>query len=623
MKRKVFAFLIISLFAASFSLAQKNRKSTLEQYSQVKFKIETSGDISYGRNENYSKINVAEILKELNKAKSDKNQWFSTISVYIGCSTIYDYVSNATPRNVVQDPNNSNRIHSVFMSSPLGDPYPNFPGRLLKYYYSSNKGTNWSFVSSIGPRAGFPEITLDPSGRELIAGNIGSVGTESVRWYYDAAPGLGSFTEIFPTLNQRFLFPRTVFTNSLTNLNKFISVISSFDLDSTFWFSCTSLSPTPGTFTPLNFLNAKPEECYAIARGDDGRIGIVYITNNLLSPVDIGDVYFVETTNQGNTFSSPLKIFDANISPSGDSLGAFRGISMVYRENTPYVAFETVKQTTNGYYFPGAPAKIRLWSSSLPGVDPYKSIVIVDTSNLPFKPYISKGLNNDLFASVCRPTIGISSCGGFYDYLFVSFMAPSARIGGSYDSVSFMDVYMVYSNYNIGSLWHYPVKINPTDTNNYKDWTYPSISPKNDCNPPRNYFNLVLLSDSIPGSYINHNSNGQSLAKYYFVRGEFFIISIKPISNAIPKSYRLYQNYPNPFNPLTKIRFDLPKTSNTKIKIYDILGKEIATLVNEKLSPGTYEIPFSISNVQLPSGLYFYKFSSDEFSDTKKLIILK
>jgi aminopeptidase N len=106
-------------------------------------------------------------------------------------------------------------------------------------------------------------------------------------------------------------------------------------------------------------------------------------------------------------------------------------------------------------------------------------------------------------------------------------------------------------------------------------------------------------------------------------------IGIKEITNEIPTEYKLFQNFPNPFNPSTKIKFSIPQHTpyplsrgeNVSLKIYDITGKEIATLVNEALQPGMYEVTFDGTN--LPSGIYFYRFSAGDFSDVKKLILLK
>ncbi len=92
-------------------------------------------------------------------------------------------------------------------------------------------------------------------------------------------------------------------------------------------------------------------------------------------------------------------------------------------------------------------------------------------------------------------------------------------------------------------------------------------------------------------------------------------------SNNTPKVYKLYQNYPNPFNPVTNIQFDIPKDGLVKLVIYDILGREIKTLVNEFKKAGTYLTSFNGSN--LASGIYFYRIQSGNFVSTKKMLIIK
>lgn len=89
----------------------------------------------------------------------------------------------------------------------------------------------------------------------------------------------------------------------------------------------------------------------------------------------------------------------------------------------------------------------------------------------------------------------------------------------------------------------------------------------------------------------------------------------------IPDTYSLGQNYPNPFNPVTSIDFQIPKEGLVKIVLYDVLGKEVQTLVNENLSAGQYKTKFNAINVA--SGIYFYKMSAGEYSDIKRMIIIK
>jgi len=90
---------------------------------------------------------------------------------------------------------------------------------------------------------------------------------------------------------------------------------------------------------------------------------------------------------------------------------------------------------------------------------------------------------------------------------------------------------------------------------------------------------------------------------------------------SLPTEFSLEQNYPNPFNPSTKINYSVPQTSNVVIKVYDILGSEIETLVNEEKPTGTYELTWYAEN--LPSGVYFYRLKAGEFLGTKKMILLR
>lgn len=102
-------------------------------------------------------------------------------------------------------------------------------------------------------------------------------------------------------------------------------------------------------------------------------------------------------------------------------------------------------------------------------------------------------------------------------------------------------------------------------------------------------------------------------------------IGIKNINGTVPEKYLLYQNYPNPFNAVTSIKFQVASVGQSSqtvtLKVFDLLGREVATLVNEKLQPGTYEVKFDAGN--LSSGIYFYKLKTENFTETRKLILIK
>ena len=84
-------------------------------------------------------------------------------------------------------------------------------------------------------------------------------------------------------------------------------------------------------------------------------------------------------------------------------------------------------------------------------------------------------------------------------------------------------------------------------------------------------------------------------------------------------SFKLYQNYPNPFNPSTSIRYAIRTNQFVLVKVYDMLGNEVATLVNEEKPAGNYEVRFNTT--QLPGGVYFYKLQAGNFSETRKMIL--
>jgi hypothetical protein len=130
-------------------------------------------------------------------------------------------------------------------------------------------------------------------------------------------------------------------------------------------------------------------------------------------------------------------------------------------------------------------------------------------------------------------------------------------------------------------------------------------------------FNKALSQDEITDMYNTIKTSPLSLV-------------ITGISDEamLPKVFSLSQNYPNPFNPTTNITFGVPQNSNVKIIIYDILGREVSTLVNENYSPGFYTIPFKGN--ALASGVYLYRMTSQSlngnqklFTNTKKFLLLK
>lgn len=635
MQKKFILLSLIIVFMCGFLRADDMFKP-VEEYNRIvnmKYKIKIVGDAVVG--ERIGKLNNGipshqlGILSKLNNPITNNHTDFDLITSVTFTPTsgqsIYDHQSNASAVQIWQNPVSPNQVHVVYMSAKYDDPSFNF--RRCKYYYSSDRGMTWAFITDVpdSVKSGFVTVTGLSNGNALIANhsNAGGGITRS-QVYADVSPGSGTFYRLDPgtgNLGLPPLWPRIIATSNILNINKFMIIASQTIWgDSAFFNIGKSISPPDTSFTGwVNQATCDAAGAYALARGDDGRIGIVYNSNEKIFVADMGDVYFIESTDHGTTFSSPLKIFDADFGPSGDSLGCLRGVSIVYQYNNPKVVFETIKQYPPNYYIPLAPSKIRFWSTTLPGTDPDRSMVIADSSNVWYpRDSLYNGVN-DVFAPICRPVIGRSSD---YHALFSAFVVVTNRSGGSSEITNFHAIYFTAST-DSGSSWGRPLRITPSTP--VMDWVYPSISPVNDMDSNYYYMNMTIQKDTIPGSFIIGVGNGRSLAQQMFVRVKIHRDSVitgkKNISNELSNDYKLFQNYPNPFNPVTNIRFDLPKNGFVTLKVFDILGREVTTLVDEKLSAGSYETSWEGSG--FPSGVYFYRLVTDDFKQIKKMILVK
>jgi len=198
------------------------------------------------------------------------------------------------------------------------------------------------------------------------------------------------------------------------------------------------------------------------------------------------------------------------------------------------------------------------------------------------------------------------------DYIFHNFC------GGNYSPATitrpmknriWVNIDLPFNNGNNGT----PVAVSP-------EWT-DVVTIHFDIVDPNGAPNLSwLTTSSFWGIYDADNST-------LWETGEFQDLptSVEQVSD-LPTKYELVQNYPNPFNPSTKIRYSVPIVGTSlkksvQLKVYDILGNEVATLVNEEKEAGNYEVEFSAVN--LASGIYIYRLQAAEFSDTKKMILLR
>lgn len=216
-------------------------------------------------------------------------------------------------------------------------------------------------------------------------------------------------------------------------------------------------------------------------------------------------------------------------------------------------------------------------------------------------------LNKLLNKGIVEPgnDVGVLQFNGYYSQ--TSDASLKIEIGGyaagtERDSISVVGAAMLNGELNIQFINNFI----PQDGDEFPLMSYTSRTGE---------FTQLNFSNNVIG-YIQYNSNGAQI-----VIGDPSSVGEESDFNNIPDTYDLAQNYPNPFNPSTKISWQSPVGSHQTLKIYDMLGNEVATLVNECREAGRYEVTFDGSN--LASGMYLYRLQSGSFVETKKMILIK
>ena len=180
---------------------------------------------------------------------------------------------------------------------------------------------------------------------------------------------------------------------------------------------------------------------------------------------------------------------------------------------------------------------------------------------------------------------------------------------------------MYYAGTNIGYWGTVEVGL-VTSTDGITQWTKHSENPVLSPSPGEwdglkvECSSVKLIGDSL--LWMWYSGNGSFLQMGLATSS---LVSSVEQETTLPTKFSLEQNFPNPFNPSTKIKYSIPQSSYVAVKVYDVLGNEIETLVNEEKPAGTYEVTWFAEN--LPSGVYFYKMTGGNYSETKKMLLLK
>lgn len=313
----------------------------------------------------------------------------------------------------------------------------------------------------------------------------------------------------------------------------------------------------------------------------------------------LGDSVWIKRYNgTGNNYDEPEDIYvdnSGNVYVTG------------FSRNTS--SAESADYLTIKYSSTGDSLWVRRYNGTVSGLDEAKSIVVDNSGNV-YVTGRSVGSNGYDYATIKYSSSGVEEWIQRYNGLtFNSFDEANDlaldRVGNVYVTGTSQGATMIAD--------YVTIRYSPQGT---MQWLNRYNSPAN-----REDAAYFIAVDSLGFVYVSGNSAGSNLVADFLTMKIDKFTNIEPVNSAIPDKFSLSQNYPNPFNPETKIKFQISNSSEVKLTVFDNAGREVAVLVNHKLTPGNYEYNFNAKG--LSSGIYFYKLSSENFSETKKMILIK
>lgn len=591
--RHTFYFSLVILLLAAINLnAQENK------VYQTKPDIVITGE----ETPDLSNAEIIELSGTVNFASVQAGNLIFDVHNITNSATGYDLQSNASTQQVWVDYNNPDFLHAHFTNSQQS---AGWADRNCLYFGSTDAGVSWFELGAVPNtgRSGFPTAYGKTDGSAVLLNHNNFFGGNTRTTIgVDNSPFEYNFTNYDPgNISDGPVWPRHVVTDN--DIVVFASSGSPAPDDDV---KLNTLDLSTGLFSGYTNLESDDAEQYDFSISQNGKIGLAYNGWDGATPDESGDVLYKESTDDGLTWTAPVKVFD-RIDTQDTTMGSMRGVSVNFYGEEPCVTYEICEQIFSaGNFFPGLPSEIHFWSPNVNGGDP---LVIADSSNVPYYPYIG---TNDVHVPLCRPVIGRMDDG----YLFIAFNATTEQFFPSPDTTSYMAGYFMYSA-DGGNIWSDPEKFTPDSP--LKDWRYPSIA---EVTPSGiSTIHIVMQGDTLPGSTVNAAGMPVGVtAQYYHFSTDILLPGVNE-NNVVVNEFKLEQNYPNPFNPSTIIKYSIPTSSFAQLTIYDVLGNEVATLVNEEQPAGEYEVEFNAD--VLTSGVYFYKLSSGSFVNTKKMLLLK
>lgn len=512
-----------------------------------------------------------------------------------GLTGFIDYHVNAGATQYIRvDRSNAagNLIHVVWMGS-TDSTAPTGPTRRSYYAYSSNGGTTWNTFGNSGVpdtrRSGFPSIDMLQGGTPGVLVTNHSDDGAGLRSfiYVDSPPGTGAFIELGTPALLGGDEPIWPYVASPTD-GSIVFVASRSTADTWHYSRSGDLLTWPAWATgPIG-----ASACLPVKANTSNRVAVLLNTSFAAN----SGVYYIESTNNGVTWpSNATLVFPPQRIVGPDTMGYTLGSDMVYSGNNLYIVSG---ETNDGANAPTDSAQITFWSQATGFV---RAASKVNTPNV--TPFENRATFNT--STLDMPSIGMSGT-----TIVVAYHAM-IRNDTSANGYNCSDIFLVQS-VNGGATWSTPRNL--TNTRGL-DERFVSVSPWNE--PGR--VNLVWQEDPEAGG--NVIGDPGTIARR--TRQVFLKTTLTGVQDqlGVPSKFSLAQNYPNPFNPSTNISYVVARTGLVTIKVYDLLGREVATLVNELKEPGNYDVEFKSD--KLSSGIYLYKMTAGIYSETKKMMVLQ
>ncbi|MCI0449212.1 MAG: T9SS type A sorting domain-containing protein [Chlorobi bacterium] len=517
-------------------------------------------------------------------------------------SLSYDYQTNGSVRYIVQDPLNPMNLCAIQMAT-RDSVSPPGTNRYVWFSYSSDAGRTWDNGVEIATARfeGFPCMTVrnniplvalhevDPTSRTFV--------------YQDAVWGAGSFGTIgnFPQTPNLILWPHVAVS---TNSNIIVAAEPNPPVADGYYSYWNGSAWSPH-FTLTN--TSGPSGNFSVESGPGGRVFIFgeddFATNftKLWVSTDNGVTFTLQTGSD-----APPEVLNVG----GQQLFAYidGGKSGIYVGNDIHLVYSVYSDSSESLPTPPNTnwykhAKIIHWSSST-GVD-----TVAGRYNM---PNMTDTLTHALVTPVCQASLGIYN--GVLYCTYTAFLRGNTQTVDDGSIVNAGEIFITYSTDN-GNTWNTPVNITNTASVEEKH----SSVIRNLVTPTGDSVGVFYLRDMKAGGWVNVNGWGPAPV-YGIYKKLSGVIGIKQ-DLEIVREFKLFQNYPNPFNPTTTISYYIPKSSNVTLKVYNILGSEVATLVNGFEKSGAKEIVFDASH--LASGIYYYTIAAGEYKDTKKMVLVK